>query len=51
MRNTDWSREIYTEGELDPQSTIRNFRIVQREGNREVSREQRVQRLVGNIQK
>ena len=29
---------IYSEGELDPEATIRNFRIVQAEGSREVSR-------------
>lgn len=29
---------IYEEGELDPQATIRKFRIVQTEGNRSVSR-------------
>jgi hypothetical protein len=29
---------IYDEGELDPSATIRKFRIVQTEGNREVSR-------------
>jgi hypothetical protein len=29
---------IYNEGELDPQATIRKFRIVQTEGKREVSR-------------
>jgi len=29
---------IYDEGELDPQATIRKFRIVQTEGKREVSR-------------
>ena len=30
---------IYDEGELNRDSTIRNFRIVQREGNREVARD------------
>jgi hypothetical protein len=30
---------IYDEGELDREATIRNFRIVQREGNRDVSRD------------
>jgi hypothetical protein len=29
---------IYEEGELDPEATIRKFRIVQTEGNRSVSR-------------
>jgi hypothetical protein len=29
---------IYGEAELDPEATIRSFRIVQREGNRDVSR-------------
>jgi hypothetical protein len=29
---------IYAEGELDPEATIRSFRIVQREGSRDVSR-------------
>lgn len=29
---------IYAEGELDPAATIRKFRIVQREGKRDVSR-------------
>jgi len=32
-------KHIYEEGELDYQATIRKFRIVQNEGNREVSRE------------
>jgi len=32
-------QNIYKEGELEPESTIRKFRIVQREGSREVSRE------------
>ena len=32
-------RNIYEEGELAPEATIRNFRIVQIEGTREVSRE------------
>ena len=32
-------RNVYREGELPRESTIRNFRIVQREGNRDVSRE------------
>ena len=32
-------KQIYREGELREGSTIRNFRIVQREGNREVTRE------------
>jgi hypothetical protein len=31
-------KNIYTEGELDPEATIRNFRIVQTEGSRQVSR-------------
>lgn len=31
-------KNIYTEGELDPEATIRNFRIVQTEGSRKVSR-------------
>ena len=31
---------IYEEGELEQLSTCRNFRQVQTEGNREVSREQ-----------
>ncbi len=30
---------IFSEGELDPKATIRNFRIVQKEGNRSVSRD------------
>ncbi len=30
---------IYEEGELTPASTIRNFRIVQSEGNRQVTRD------------
>lgn len=34
---------IYEDGELDREATIRNFRIVQTEGSREVSRA----RLVG----
>jgi len=32
-------QNIYSEGELNPGSTIRKFRIVRREGNRDVSRE------------
>jgi hypothetical protein len=32
-------RNIYEEGELSPEATIRNFRIVQTEGARQVSRE------------
>ncbi len=32
-------RNVYEEGELDPGATIRKFRIVRREGNREVARE------------
>ena len=32
-------QNIYKEGELKPESTIRKFRIVQKEGSREVSRE------------
>lgn len=32
-------KEIFKSGELDESSTIRNFRIVQTEGNREVKRE------------
>ena len=32
-------RNVYREGELPRESTIRNFRIVQREGNRDVSLE------------
>ena len=31
-------KEIFQASELSPESTIRNFRIVQKEGNREVSR-------------
>jgi len=32
-------RNIYTEQELSPQATVRKFRTVQKEGNREVSRD------------
>jgi hypothetical protein len=32
-------KEIYTSGELQEQATVRKFRIVQKEGEREVSRE------------
>lgn len=32
-------RNIYREGELNEEATIRNFRIVRREGTREVARE------------
>ncbi len=32
-------KNIYTEGELTPEATVRNFRIVQKEGNRAVSRD------------
>jgi hypothetical protein len=31
-------KNIYTEGELEPEATIRKFRIVQTEGKRQVSR-------------
>ncbi len=31
-------QNIYDEGELEPESTIRKFRILQKEGNREVAR-------------
>ena len=34
----DHIETIYKDGELSADSTIRNFRIVQREGNRDVSR-------------
>lgn len=32
-------KEIYSAGELEPAATIRKIRIVQREGNRDVSRD------------
>lgn len=32
-------RNVFAEGELDPEATIRKFRIVRQEGNREVTRE------------
>mgnify|MGYP000927954301 CR=1 FL=1 len=32
-------KSIYAEGELDPEATIRKFRIVQKEGEREVARQ------------
>lgn len=32
-------KKIYSDGELPEEATIRNFRIVQTEGNRQVSRE------------
>lgn len=32
-------KHIYEEGELEKSSTVRNFRTVQKEGNREVSRD------------
>ena len=32
-------KSIFSEGELDPEATIRNFRIVQKEGDREVTRQ------------
>ena len=32
-------KNIYTEKELSPEATVRNFRTVQKEGNREVSRD------------
>lgn len=32
-------KNIYTEKELTPEATVRNFRTVQKEGNREVSRD------------
>lgn len=31
-------KEIFKDGELDPHSTIRKYRIVQKEGKREVER-------------
>ncbi|MBR6422730.1 virulence RhuM family protein [bacterium] len=33
-------KHIFEEGELDESSTVRNFRTVQKEGNRQVAREQ-----------
>jgi hypothetical protein len=35
----DHLKNVYTEGELEVNPTIRNFRIVRKEGQREVSRE------------
>ena len=35
----DHIKKIYTDGEQDEKATIRNFRIVQKEGNRQVSRD------------
>ncbi len=32
-------KNVYSEGELEPEATIRNFRIVQTEGKRDVSRD------------
>lgn len=32
-------KNVFEEGELDPQATVRKFRTVQKEGNREVERE------------
>jgi len=32
-------QNIYAEGELEPGSTIRKFRIVQKEGNRKIARQ------------
>ena len=32
-------KNLFAEGELDPEATIRKFRIVRREGNRQVARE------------
>lgn len=32
-------KNIYTEGELTPEATVRKFRIVQKEGDRDVSRD------------
>lgn len=32
-------QNIYEEGELEPEATIRNFRIVRKEGARQVARE------------
>jgi hypothetical protein len=34
-------KEIYESGELTPEATIRNFRIVRREGTRQVTRPSR----------
>lgn len=36
---SDHLRNIYDEGELDEQSTIRNFRLVRTEGSRDIARE------------
>lgn len=38
-------KHIFEEGELDENSTVRNFRTVQKEGDREVSREQKFYNL------
>ncbi len=38
-------KSIYNEGELQEQSTIKDFLIVQKEGNREVNREQKLYNL------
>ena len=35
----DYIKKIYADGEQDEKATIRNFRIVQKEGNRQVSRD------------
>lgn len=32
-------KNVFEEGELNPQATVRKFRTVQKEGNREVERE------------
>ena len=39
MTNNEHIKNIYGEGELTESATIRKFLIVQKEGNREVSRE------------
>ena len=39
LRSTNCQKEIYNDNELKEESTIRKFRIVQKEGNRKVSRD------------
>jgi len=43
-------KTIYKEEELTEISTIRNFRIVQKEGNREVSRVEKYNKQYSNIE-
>ena len=43
-------KKIYSDSELEEDSTIRNFRIVQKEGNREVARVEKYNKQYSNIE-